>query len=42
MKGPVGREVEVTAPTLLVDAEDKPVVLDEAIGVLANLDGAPL
>ena len=42
VKGPVGREVEVTAPTPLVDDEDQPVVFDEAVGVLADLDGARL
>jgi hypothetical protein len=42
VKGPVGREVEVTAPTALVDDEDQPVVFDEAVGVLADLDGARL
>ena len=42
VKGPVARQVEVTAATALVDDEDEPVVLDEAVGVLANLDGARL
>ena len=42
VKGPVGRQVEVTAATPLVDDEDEPVVFDEAVGVLANLDGARL
>ena len=40
MKGPVGREVDVDAATRLVDATDKPLVHDEALGVLANLEGA--
>ena len=38
----MARQVEVTAATALVDDEDEPVVLDEAVGVLANLDGARL
>jgi hypothetical protein len=42
VKGPVGREVEVRASTHLVDAADKPIVHDEALGVLANLSGAEL
>jgi len=42
VKGPVGREVEVDAARPLVDAADKPVLHDEAIGVLANLVGARL
>ncbi len=42
VKGPVGREVEVTAAAPLVDDAGDPVVLDEALGVLANLDGARL
>ena len=42
VKGPVGREVEVTAARPLVDDQDEPVVFDEAVGVLANLDGARL
>jgi hypothetical protein len=40
VKGPVGREIDVDATTRLVDATDKPIVHDEALGVLANLDGA--
>jgi hypothetical protein len=40
VKGPVGREVDVDAATRLVDATDKPLVHDEALGVLASLDGA--
>ena len=40
VKGPVGREIDVDARTRLVDATDKPLVHDEALGVLANLDGA--
>jgi hypothetical protein len=42
VKGPVGREVEVRAEPRLVDAADRPVVHDEALGVLANLTGAQL
>ena len=42
VKGPVGREVEVRAEERLVDARDEPVVYDEALGVLAELDGATL
>ena len=42
VKGPVGREVEVTSRRPLVDAADKPLVLDEALGVMALLDGARL
>jgi hypothetical protein len=40
VKGSVGREVEVQAATRLVDAADEPLVHDEALGVLAQLDGA--
>jgi hypothetical protein len=40
VKGPVGREIDVDSETRLVDATDKPIVHDEALGVLANLDGA--
>ena len=40
MKGSIGREVEVHAATRLVDAADEPLVHDEALGVLAQLDGA--
>jgi hypothetical protein len=42
VKGPIGREVEVRADRRLVDAADGPLVHDEALGVLANLDGAQL
>jgi hypothetical protein len=42
VKGPVGREVDVRADKRLVDAADKPILRDEAIGVLASLDGAQL
>jgi hypothetical protein len=42
VKGPIGREVDVDSATRLVDATDKPIVHDEALGVLANLDGARL
>jgi hypothetical protein len=42
VKGPVGREVEVRSARRLVDAVDKPIVHDEALGVLANLSGAEL
>jgi hypothetical protein len=42
VKGPVGREVEVRSARPLVDATDAPIVHDEALGVLANLDGAEL
>lgn len=40
VKGAVGREVEVHAALPLVDAADQPLVRDEALGVLAGLDGA--
>ena len=40
VKGPVGREVEVTSRLPLVDAADEPIVLDEALGVMALLEGA--
>ena len=40
VKGPVGREIDVDAEARLVDATDRPLVHDEALGVLANLDGA--
>jgi hypothetical protein len=40
VKGSIGREVEVTAPVRLVDAADEPLVRDEALGVMAALDGA--
>jgi hypothetical protein len=40
VKGPVGREIDVDSATRLVDATDKPLVHDEALGVLADLDGA--
>ncbi|MCZ7590588.1 MAG: hypothetical protein M5U27_17370 [Gaiella sp.] len=42
VKGPVGREVEVRSAGRLVDATDRPIVHDEALGVLANLRGAEL
>jgi hypothetical protein len=42
VKGPIGREVEVRSATRLLDAADKPIVHDEALGVLANLSGAEL
>jgi hypothetical protein len=42
VKGPVGREVEVVSSVPLVDAADKPIVHDEALGVMANLAGARL
>jgi hypothetical protein len=40
VKGPIGREVEVSAPTRLVDAADEPILHDEALGVLAAVQGA--
>ena len=40
VKGSIGREVEVHAPVRLVDAADEPLVHDEALGVMAALDGA--
>jgi len=40
VKGSVGREVEVNAAARLVDAADEPLVHDEALGVLARLEGA--
>ena len=40
VKGPVGREVDVDSPMRLVDSTDKPLLHDEALGVMANLDGA--
>lgn len=40
VKGPVGREIDVDAASRLVDATDTPIVHDEALGVLANLEGA--
>lgn len=40
VKGPVGREIEVGAPTRLVDAADEPIVRDEAVGVMATVEGA--
>jgi hypothetical protein len=42
VKGPIGREVEVRSGERLVDAADEPIVHDEAIGVLATLNGAEL
>ena len=40
VKGPVGREVDVDATSRLVDATNKPLVHDEALGVMGDLDGA--
>ncbi len=40
VKGPVGREISVDAASRLVDATDTPIVHDEALGVLGNLEGA--
>lgn len=40
VKGPVGREIDVDSATRLVDATDKPLVHDEALGVMGDLDGA--
>jgi hypothetical protein len=42
VKGPIGREVEVRADGRLVDAADKPILHDEALGVMADLTGAQL
>ena len=42
VRGPVGKEVDVRSAVRLVDAADKPIVHDEALGVLANLSGAEL
>jgi hypothetical protein len=42
VKGPIGREVEVRSAERLVDANDKPILHDEALGVLATLNGAEL
>src|SRR4029079_14930454 len=42
VKCAMGREVEVRAVEPLVAATDKPIIRDEALGVLANLDGAEL
>ena len=42
VKGPVGREVEVRSARRLVDARDEPILHDEALGVLATLNGAEL
>jgi hypothetical protein len=39
VKGPVGGEIEVRAPTL-VDANDRPVAAGTDVGVLAVLEGA--
>jgi hypothetical protein len=39
LKGPIGREVEVTAPPL-TDSAGKPLARGVAVGVLAQLDGA--
>jgi hypothetical protein len=40
VKGPVGPQVEVVAPGRLVDASDEPLVRDEALGVMASVEGA--
>jgi hypothetical protein len=40
VKGPVGREIEVSAAESLVDAADRPLVHDEALGVMASVEGA--
>jgi hypothetical protein len=40
VNGRVGREADVNATSRLVDATDMPIVHDEALGVLANLEGA--
>ena len=42
VKGPIGREVEVRSDARLVDATDAPIVQDEALGVMADLNGAQL
>ena len=42
VKGELGREVEVHTGEPLVDAADEPLVHDEALGVLARLDGATI
>jgi hypothetical protein len=42
VKGPVGRQVDVRSADRLVDVSDRPILHDEAIGVLANLSGAEL
>ncbi len=42
VKGPVGREVEVTSRRPLVDAADESIVFDEALGVMALFEGARL
>jgi hypothetical protein len=42
VKGPVGREVDVLAAERLVDADDDPLVHDEALGVMAALAGAQM
>ncbi len=42
VKGPVGKEIDVRSAVRLVDATDKPIVHDEALGVLATLAGAEL
>jgi hypothetical protein len=42
VKGPVGREVDVFASEPLVDADNDPLIHDEALGVMANLAGAQL
>ena len=40
--GSIGREVEVHAAEPLVDAADKPIVHDEALGVMGRLVGAQI
>ena len=40
VKGSVGGEIDVFSFEPLVDAEDRPLVHDEALGVLARLEGA--
>ena len=42
VKGPVGKEVDVHSAVRLVDATDRPILHDEALGVLARLSGAEL
>lgn len=42
VKGPIGKEVDIRSAVRLVDATDKPIVHDEALGVLATLAGAEL
>ena len=40
VKGPVGREVDVDAQTRLVDPRNNPLLHDQALGVMGDLDGA--